>query len=55
MTEINSGNVLFVGLGADGGFDVDICRTLGGAVVDLQYIKAKLKVLSGYLYIGAGE
>ncbi|WP_081729513.1 MULTISPECIES: DUF6386 family protein [unclassified Pseudomonas] len=55
VTEINSDNVLFVGLGVDDDYEVDVYRALGGARIDSQYISAKLKILSGCLCIGAGE
>ncbi len=55
IAEINLGNVLFVGLGADGVYDVDIYRTIGESGIDSDYVSANLKVLSGCIYIGAGE
>lgn len=55
ISEINQGHVLFVGLGADGCYEVDIFRKLGEAGLNGNYLCANLSVLSGCLYIGAAE
>jgi hypothetical protein len=55
LLEINQGNVLFVALGADGGYEVEVYRNIGESEATSKYISANLKVLSGCIYIGAGE
>ncbi|WP_258405849.1 DUF6386 family protein [Shewanella sp. FJAT-51649] len=55
ISEINQGHVLFVGLGADGSYEVEIFRKLGEAGLHGKYLCANLTVLSGCLYIGAAE
>lgn len=47
--------MLFVGLGADGCYEVDIFHKLGEAGLSGNYLSANLTVLSGCLYIGAAE
>lgn len=55
ILEINQGHVLFVGLGADGCYEVEIFRKLGEAGLNSNYLSANLTILSGCLYIGAAE
>jgi len=55
ILEINQGNVLFVGLGCDGGYEVDIFQKMGESECSSNFITANLRVLSGCIYIGAGE
>lgn len=55
LLEINQGNVLFVGLGVDGGYEVEVYQKIGKSGIATSYVTANLKVLSGCLYIGAGE
>jgi len=50
LSEINLGNVAFIGLGTDGEFIVEIVSSISQPI-----IKTNLKVLSGKIFIGAGE
>lgn len=49
IEEINQGNVIFLNLGADGQYLIEVCETLHGA--EFLY----LKVPSGRVFVGAGE
>ncbi|PCJ12300.1 MAG: hypothetical protein COB04_17955 [Gammaproteobacteria bacterium] len=55
ISEINQGNVLFVGLGCDGGYEVDIYQNIGESECPSKFVSANVRVLSGCIYIGAGE
>lgn len=50
LDEINKGNVLFLNLGDDGDYTVEIYGDIKG-----NYSTLSLKVPSGKIYIGAGE
>jgi hypothetical protein len=50
LSEVNLGNVAFLGLGADGEFVVEIVDLISHPVV-----KTNIKVPSGKIFIGAGE
>lgn len=50
LKEMNNGNVAFIGLGIDGGYEVSIVDELP----DFQ-VKLNLRVPSGNLFVGAGE
>ena len=50
LSEVNLGNVAFLGLGTDGEFAVEVVNSISQPI-----IKTNLKVCSGKVFIGAGE
>ncbi|MBD8499685.1 DUF6386 family protein [Paenibacillus arenosi] len=50
LDEINQGNIIFLGLGSDGAYSVDILDSMSDCDGSL-YMKAP----SGHIYVGAGE
>lgn len=50
IEEINQGNVIFLNLGTDGHYQIEICENLDG-----EYHSLFLNVPSGTIFIGAGE
>jgi hypothetical protein len=53
LIEVNEGNVLFVALGRDGRYTLVIHTE--SYVGDEEVLKAKIKCVSGHLFIGPGE
>ena len=50
IDEINKGNVIFLNLGEDGTYNIELCNTLEEAFMSLF-----INVPSGSVFIGAGE
>jgi len=57
VREVNTGNVIFVGLGADGTYTASVYIEAGRAEGRhvLAWVEAKVRCPSGRLFIGAGE
>ena len=52
IIELNQGNIVFVDLGSDGIYKIDISDRVEN---EGNFVQAKLRCLSGKLFIGAGE
>jgi hypothetical protein len=52
LDEVNLGNVLFLNLGADGVYDLEVASSLN---IDRPYIEAYIRNISGTFFVGAGE
>lgn len=50
IDEINKGNVIFLNLGEDGAYNVELCNTL-----EEDFVSLFINVPSGSVFIGAGE
>lgn len=50
IAEVNQGNVIFLNLGIDGEYKINICDEIDG-----QYDSLYLNIPSGKVFIGAGE
>lgn len=50
IDEINKGNVIFLNLGEDGAYNVELCSTL-----EEDFMSLFINVPSGSVFIGAGE
>lgn len=55
LEEVNKGNVLFVGLGSDGTYEIEVHRGIGELGGEQAQVVAQLRVRSGCIYIGAAE
>ena len=53
MVEVNEGNALFVGVGSDGAYEIEITDACPPS--ERHVVVAHLKVESGKVFVGAGE